>query len=127
MLADGRHPRMLLACEIARYHHARWDGEGYPARVGGDFIPLAARVCAIADAYDMVVCGYGGTKPRSMGEALEELRRQAGRQFDPELIECFEDMIRSETRGRGLDLSSNAGMEDFQQLVLSLKEDRGFI
>ena len=127
MLSDGRHPRMLLAHEIALYHHARWDGEGYPPRVGGDFIPLPARMCAVADAYDMMVCGYGGTKPRSMGEALDELRREAGRQFAPELVECFGDMIRSETRGRGVDLSSNAGMEDFQQLVLSLKEDRGFI
>ena len=126
MLSEGRHPRMLLAHEISRYHHARYDGEGYPARVGGEFIPVAARMCAVADAYDMMVCGYGGKRPRSMAEALEELRRHAGAQFDPGLIECFEDVIRSEAGGRGMDLSSDNGMGDFQELVLSLKEDRGF-
>jgi len=126
MLAEGRHPRMLMAQEIARYHHARFDGAGYPARVGGDFIPYAARICSVADAYDMMVCGNGNTRARSMAEALDELRREAGRQFDPDLVECFDDMIRSEAGGRGLDLSSGGGMEDFQDLVLSLKEDRGF-
>jgi putative two-component system response regulator len=126
MLAEGRHPRMLLAQEIARYHHARYDGEGYPARVGGDFIPLPARICAVADAYDSMVCGNGHQPHRSMEEALQELRRNAGTQFDPELVECFDDVIRSEAGGRGLDLSSDTGMEDFQDLVLSLKEDRGF-
>ena len=126
MLAEGRHPRMLLAQEIARYHHARYDGEGYPARVGGDFIPLPARICAVADAYDSMVCGNGHQPHRSMEDALQELRRNAGTQFDPELVECFDDVIRSEAGGRGLDLSSDTGMEDFQDLVLSLKEDRGF-
>ena len=126
MLAEGRHPRMLLAQDIARYHHARFDGTGHPARVGGEFIPAAARMCAVADAYDMMVCGFGGRKPVSMGEALDELRRHAGGQFDPDLVECFDDVIRSEAGGRGMDLSSNTGMEDFKELVLSLKEDRGF-
>jgi putative two-component system response regulator len=126
MLSEGRHPRMLLAQQISQYHHARYDGEGYPARVGGEFIPVEARMCAIADAYDMMVCGHGGTKPRSMAEALGELRRHAGAHFDPALMECFEEVIRSEAGGRGMDLSSDNGMGDFQELVLSLKEDRGF-
>jgi putative two-component system response regulator len=127
MLSDNRHPRILLAREIARFHHAHWDGKGYPERVGGTFIPVGARMCAIADAYDMMVCGYGARAPRTMGEALDELRAQAGRQFDPEFVHAFEDMIRSESEGRGVDLSSSPGMEDFQELVLSLKEDRGFV
>ena len=127
MLAEGRHPRLLLAQEIARYHHARYDGEGYPARVGGGFIPMAARMCAIADAYDMMVCGMGGRPGKSMAEALAELHRNAGGQFDPELVECFEEVIRSEAGGLGMDLASENGMQDFQDLVLSLKEDRGFV
>jgi putative two-component system response regulator len=127
MLAEGRHPRMLLAQDIAQFHHARYDGQGYPSRVGGDFIPVAARMCAIADAYDMMVCGFGGRAGRSMGEALEELRRNAGGQFDPKLVSCFEEVIRSEAGGLGMDLSSDHGMADFHDLVLSLKEDRGFV
>lgn len=127
MLSDNRHARVFLAREIARFHHAHWDGKGYPERVGGTFIPLGARMCAIADAYDMMVCGYGARKVRTMGEALDELRAEAGRQFDPDLVAAFEEMIRSESEGRGVDLSSSPGMEDFQELVLSLKEDRGFV
>jgi putative two-component system response regulator len=127
MLSDNRHPRVLLAREIARFHHAHWDGKGYPERVGGTFIPLGARMCAIADAYDMMVCGYGGTQARTMGEALRELRAHAGSQFDPTLVDGFEGMIRSESEGCGVELTSSSGMEDFQELVLALKEDRGFV
>jgi putative two-component system response regulator len=127
ILRDDRHPRILLAREIARYHHARWDGHGYPDGVGGSRIPLPARLCAVADAYDAMVCGLGGRAPRAMNEALDELRRQAGRQFDPELVGRFDALIRAETADRGLDLAASAGMEGFQELVLSLQQDRGFV
>ncbi|HET7729445.1 MAG TPA: HD domain-containing phosphohydrolase [Usitatibacter sp.] len=127
MLCDDEHPRVLLAREIVRYHHASWDGNGYPVRVGGEFIPLGARICAIADAYDMMVVGYGGNEPKTMGEALAELRRQAGKQFDPRLVACFDKLIRSESKGRGMRLKSSSGMDDFHALIESLQEDRGFI
>jgi putative two-component system response regulator len=127
ILRDDRHPRSLLAREIARYHHARWDGEGYPEAVAGRRIPFAARVCAVADAYDAMVCGIGSNKPRGMDEALDELRAQAGRQFDPELVENFENLIRTETKEMGMDVTSATGMEAFQSLVAALQEDRGFV
>lgn len=127
VLSVDNHPRVLMAREIAKYHHAHWDGSGYPERVGGEFIPLGARMCAIADAYDMMVCGFGTRSPRTMVEALEELRRQAGRQFDPELVPVFEALIRDESRDIGVDLSASSGMRDFQELILSLKEERGFV
>jgi putative two-component system response regulator len=127
MLRDDGHPMVFLAREIATYHHARWDGTGYPERVAGKFIPIAARMCAVADAYDAMVCGIGGRPPRTMGEALEELRRGAGSQFDPEVVSCFDVLVRSELEDRGVDLEAGPGMEDFQELVLSLKEDRGFV
>jgi putative two-component system response regulator len=127
ILRDDRHPRILLAREIARYHHARWDGNGYPERVSGKRIPLGARMCAVADAYDMMVCGLGGRAPKTMDQALGELRRQSGKQFDPELVRCFDGMIRAETADRGMDLAGSAGMESFQELILSLQEDRGFV
>jgi putative two-component system response regulator len=127
ILRDDRHPRILLAREIARYHHARWDGNGYPERVGGKRIPLGARICAVADAYDMMVCGFGGRPPKSMDEALAELRAQSGKQFDPELVRCFDGLIRTETADRGMDLAASAGMESFQELILSLQQDRGFV
>jgi putative two-component system response regulator len=127
MLRDDDHPMVLLAREIAKYHHAHWDGGGYPERVGGKFIPLAARICAIADAYDAMVCGVGHKPPKSMAQALEELDRQSGRQFDPALVSCFNSLIKSESEHLGLDLGTGSGMADFQELIAALKEDRGFV
>jgi putative two-component system response regulator len=127
MLRDDRHPRVFLAREIARYHHARWDGEGYPEAVAANRIPFAARVCAVADAYDAMVCGLGAKAPLAMDAALAELRSEAGRQFDPRLVECFDQMIRTETEELGMELASNGGMEGFQSLVNALQEDRGFV
>jgi HD-GYP domain-containing protein (c-di-GMP phosphodiesterase class II) len=127
MLRDDRQPRIFLAREIARYHHARWDGDGYPERVGGRFIPQAARICAIADAYDEMVSGLDGQEARSMDDALAELRREAGRRFDPELVACFDGMVRAESEDLGVDLASASGMEGFQELVNALQEDRGFV
>jgi putative two-component system response regulator len=127
ILSDDGHPRTLMAREIARYHHARWDGEGYPERVGAKLIPLPARICAVADAYDSMVCGLGHTRRKSMEDALAELRRESGRQFDPELVERFDSMVRSETEDLGMGLGGGHGMEDFQELVHALEEDRGFV
>ena len=127
ILADDRHPRVFLAREIVRYHHARWDGDGYPERVAGKRIPLGARACAVADAYDAMVCGLGAGKSRSMNDALGELRSHAGTQFDPDLVACFDQMIRTETEDLGMDLATNSGMEGFQSLVSALQEDRGFV
>jgi putative two-component system response regulator len=127
ILRDDRHPRIFLAREIVRYHHARWDGCGYPDRVGGKFIPLAARICAVADAYDELVSGLGSRVVRTMDEALAELRREAGSRFDPELVARFEDMVRTESEDLGVDLASTSGMEGFQELVNALQEDRGFV
>lgn len=127
ILRDDRHPRVLVAREIARYHHARWDGCGYPERVGGKFIPLPARLCAVADAYDVMVCGLAGRPPVSMEMALQELGRCAGTQFDPELVRCFDDFLRTQTADVGLDLDSSPGMDSFQRLIAALLDDRGFV
>jgi putative two-component system response regulator len=127
MLLDDPHPRMMLARDVAQFHHARWDGAGYPTRVAGTAIPLGARLCAVADAYDMMVCGFGGRTPRTMEAALFELKREAGGQFDPQLVSCFDALVKGELEALGFDLSAGAGMETFRELILSLKEDRGFV
>ncbi len=127
ILRDDRHPRIFLAREIARYHHSRWDGSGYPERVGGKFIPVAARICAVADAYDAMVSGLSSHPMRTMDQALAELHRNAGGQFDPELVTHFDSMIRTESEDLGMDLASDAGMESFQELVNALQQDRGYV
>jgi putative two-component system response regulator len=127
ILRDDGHPRIFLAREIARYHHARWDGSGYPERVGGNFIPVAARICSVADAYDAMVSGLGARPMRTMDQALAELHSNAGGQFDPELVAHFDGMIRTESEDLGMDLASDAGMESFQELVNALQQDRGYV
>ena len=83
-------------------------------------------MCAIADAYDAMVCGIG--RPAlTMAQALEELGRCAGQQFDPELVSCFDAVVNGEMEGLGLDPASAHGMEAFQDLVAALREDRGFV
>ena len=124
MLVGETHVRLLLARDVARYHHARWDGTGYPNGVAGEAIPLAARMCAVADAYDAMVCGIG--RPAlSLGDALAELKRGAGSQFDPELVSCFHTIVNSSLEDLGLGPATVQGMDAFQELVTSLREDRG--
>lgn len=127
ILRDDRHPRIFLAREIARYHHAHWDGAGYPEAIAGKSIPVAARICAVADAYDAMICGVGHRRRSTMEKALGELRRAAGSQLDPELVDTFEHLIRTESQDLGMDLTSRPGMAGFQELVDALQEDRGFV
>jgi len=74
-----------------QHHHERWDGRGYPHRLGGEDIPLMARVVQVADSFDAMVTRRGYNSPRTREEALAELRREAGGQFDPRIIEAFLD------------------------------------
>ncbi len=127
ILRDDQHPRVLLAREIATYHHARWDGDGHPSKVSGRRIPLAARMCAVADAYDELVCGLGAHEPMGMGEALKSLSRAAGTGLDPELVRRFDSVVRTEASSYGIDPNAGCGLSDFQELIVLLQEDRGFL
>ncbi|MEQ1516368.1 MAG: HD domain-containing phosphohydrolase [Usitatibacteraceae bacterium] len=127
MLAGDQHPRMVIASDIIKYHHARWDGEGYPRNVAGKSIPLAARMCAVADVYDTLVTDRPYRKAWSMDRAFAELQRVAGTQLDPDLVRSFESVIRRESANEGIDPSIDDGLENFQQLIAALTEDRGFI
>jgi HD domain len=78
------------------HHHERIDGRGYPMGLAGDEIPEFARVLAVADAFDSMTStrSYRGARP--VGEAIEELRKWAGTQFDPAFVEAFVAAIRRE-------------------------------
>lgn len=127
MVSGDSHPRMLMARDIIRYHHARWDGEGYPQKVAGKSIPLAARMCAVADTYDSLVTDRPYRPARSMDEAMRELRQAAGSQLDPELVACFDVVLQREMANEGIEPDKETGMESFQQLIQALTEDKGFL
>ncbi len=72
-----------------RHHHERWDGNGYPDGLSGRDIPLFARVIAVADAYDAMTSTRPYRPSMTRQQALQELEEQAGRQFDPEVVDAF--------------------------------------
>jgi len=75
------------------HHHERYDGYGYPSKLQGEGIPLEARIIAIAEAFDAMVSTTSYRVPVSFQEAVEELKRKAGTQFDQELVEIFVNNI----------------------------------
>jgi putative nucleotidyltransferase with HDIG domain len=83
------------------HHHERWDGNGYPGRLSGEAIPLGARIVAIADAFEAMTSHRVYQAIRTSDEALEELYRCAGTQFDPYLVEWFSTLVAdTSTAGR---------------------------
>jgi len=84
---------------IIRNHHERYDGKGYPDELAGEAIPLSARIVMIADAYDAMISNRPYRKALSSNEALQELQRCAGSQFDPLLVDVFLEALGRETSG----------------------------
>jgi putative two-component system response regulator len=89
MLADSAFELVALAEEIALTHHEKWDGSGYPAGVAGDAIPIAGRIVAVADVFDALTHVRPYKPAWSVADAIAELRRQSGRQFDPQVLDAF--------------------------------------
>lgn len=78
---------------MIRHHHERWDGTGYPDGLRGEATPLGARIVGIVDAFDAMIHDRPYRRALTTEQALEELRRGAGRQFDRQLIRIFVDEI----------------------------------
>jgi putative nucleotidyltransferase with HDIG domain len=72
-----------------RHHHERWDGRGFPNQLCDEEIPLMARILSVADAYDAITSDRPYRKRRTRADALLEIERCAGTQFDPEVVEAF--------------------------------------
>jgi putative two-component system response regulator len=82
-------PVLSMAREIAGAHHERWDGHGYPRSLAGEHIPLSARITAVADVYDALTSERDYKPAMPAIGALDLIRRDAGRQFDPAVCEAF--------------------------------------
>jgi HD-GYP domain-containing protein (c-di-GMP phosphodiesterase class II) len=78
------------ALDVVRHHHERWDGGGYPAGLKGEEIPLWARIFSVVDALDAITAERPYRAARSYEQALEEIRRHSGTQFDPAVVEALE-------------------------------------
>ncbi len=88
-----RIPFLSGAAEIIQNHHEKYDGTGYPRGLKGEEIPLAARIFSVVDAYDAIVSERCYKPKQSSATALAEIRRCAGRQFDPRVAEAFERVL----------------------------------
>ncbi|MBN1823996.1 MAG: HD domain-containing protein [Endomicrobiales bacterium] len=72
-----------------KYHHERYDGRGYPFKLSGEKIPLAASIIAVADAFDAMTTDRPYRKALTLAEAVEEIRRNRGKQFHPRVVDAF--------------------------------------
>jgi HD-GYP domain-containing protein (c-di-GMP phosphodiesterase class II) len=86
-------PAMTPIAKIVRASHERWDGAGYPDGLAYEQIPLGARIIAVCDSYEAMIEERPWRAPKSEQQALAELRRCAGTQFDPRLVRIFIDKV----------------------------------
>ena len=80
---------LQLARSIALAHHEKWDGSGYPGQLAGEAIPLEARICAIVDVFDALTSTRPYKKPWSTEDAVAHIQSQAGKHFEPRLVDLF--------------------------------------
>jgi len=86
-------PDFAPIADLILTHHERWDGKGYPNHISGEKIPLLSRILAVADAYDAMTEDRVYRKALSRETALEEIRKNAGTQFDPQIAAVFLEIV----------------------------------
>lgn len=94
---------LRAAAEIVLFHHERFDGRGYPTGLAGDRIPLGARIFALADTLDAMTADRTYRRGRPFGEAIREIERSGGYQFDPAIVDVFLSVPIREWRRAGLE------------------------
>jgi putative nucleotidyltransferase with HDIG domain len=90
-LKDLRFPFEVI--KIIRHHHERWDGQGYPDRLKETSIPVGSRIIGLIEAYEVMTSGKGYRRSKGYRQVLEELRNEAGAQFDPRIVGAFSELM----------------------------------
>jgi putative nucleotidyltransferase with HDIG domain len=90
-----RHLQILRpAIPIIMHHHEKYDGTGYPSRLKKGQIPLGARIMAVADAFEAMVYGRPYRERMNVGEAVKEIKKKSGTQFDPKVVDAFLKVVK---------------------------------
>jgi HD-GYP domain-containing protein (c-di-GMP phosphodiesterase class II) len=92
--------RLQPAIAIIMHHHEKFDGTGYPSGIKGEKIPLGARIMAVADSFEAMISRRPYRKSTSVAEAIEEIKRNSGTQFDPRVIAAFLKFIKGKSFGK---------------------------
>jgi HD-GYP domain-containing protein (c-di-GMP phosphodiesterase class II) len=118
MLAGGRGlPLLEMAEEIALTHHERWDGSGYPGGLAGAAIPLVGRIVAVADVFDALTHSRPYKEAWTLRDAVTEISAQAGRQFDPVVVEAF---LRCQAEHPSWDGDEDAGITETRRVARAI-------
>ncbi len=91
LLQDSRNPLLQVGARIARHHHERYDGTGYPDGLRGDEIPIEARVVAVAEILDALLSPHACKRAWSIEEALAFIEEQSGKMLDPDCVRALMD------------------------------------
>jgi putative two-component system response regulator len=97
ILAGSQNPHLQLAEQIALYHHEHWNGGGYRPELSGEAIPLAGRIVAVADVFDALMHARPYKEAWSLADAVAEIQRQRGGQFDPHVVDAFMSLLEDGT------------------------------
>jgi len=102
ILGDHETELLSLAVEVAKYHHEKWDGSGYPNGLSGESIPLSARIVAIADVFDALTSARPYKEAWTVEKAIALIESESGKHFDPSLvpkfIECLPQILDAKSK-----------------------------
>ncbi|OGF22378.1 MAG: hypothetical protein A2V63_02825, partial [Candidatus Eisenbacteria bacterium RBG_19FT_COMBO_70_11] len=98
---------MGVVRDVVLSHHEWYDGSGYPGGLAGDQIPIGGRILAVVDAYESMTVGRAHRAALSRADALDELRRLKGRQFDPQVVDAFERALEELDRNHASEASTD--------------------
>ena len=114
---DGYGP----VAEIILAHHERIDGKGYPRGLAGDEIPELSRIISVADTYDVMTARDSYRTPMSSQDAIEELRRVAGKQLDARFVEVFIELL----EGKDVSFQHSEAADFEKELALEARVEEG--